>query len=173
MPRLVRPLLLLLAVILMLAIGRSDGREIAPGSRPEMQTPAPTGTIVVKLTPEATATDRQRLAGLAAAPAVPRLGAELMARAVAKSRRAPTALADLARYIQFDATGAGHDQLVRLVARLAADPAFHGVDLERATDPQALIGRAAEQVDQFIADVVAPIRRRYPGALDGEADIDV
>jgi adenylosuccinate lyase len=60
-----------------------------------------------------------------------------------------------------------------LLERLAADPAFAGVDLERATDPQSLIGRAAEQVDQFIADVVAPIRQRYAAALDGEANIDL
>ena len=60
-----------------------------------------------------------------------------------------------------------------LLDRLAADPAFRGVDLQRATDPQSLIGRAAEQVDQFIAEVVAPIRDRYATALDGEAEIDV
>ena len=53
---------------------------------------APTGTVVVKLTPDATEADRQRLAGLAAAPATPRLHAELLARAAAKSRRAPAAI---------------------------------------------------------------------------------
>jgi adenylosuccinate lyase len=60
-----------------------------------------------------------------------------------------------------------------LLDRLAADPAFHGVDLQRATEPQSLIGRAAEQVDEFITDIVAPIRGRYRAALDGEAEIDV
>jgi adenylosuccinate lyase len=47
---------------------------------------------------------------------------------------------------------AGHDN--DLVARLAADPLFAGVDLEAAMDTQGLAGRAAAQVEEFIAGAV-------------------
>jgi len=48
-----------------------------------------------------------------------------------------------------------------LLARLKADKAFAAVDLDAAVDPQALVGRSAEQVDEFLAEIVAPIRGRY------------
>jgi adenylosuccinate lyase len=48
-----------------------------------------------------------------------------------------------------------------LVDRLAADPAFANIDFGKAQDPKAFIGRALEQVDEFITEVIAPIRRRY------------
>jgi adenylosuccinate lyase len=46
-----------------------------------------------------------------------------------------------------------------MLERLSRDPAF-GVpiaDLESALDPQRFVGRAPEQVDEFLDDVVAPI----------------
>jgi len=59
-----------------------------------------------------------------------------------------------------------------LMERLAADPGFKDVDLAGALDASQFVGRAPEQVDQFIAEVVEPIRKRYPG--DGpEADLRV
>ncbi len=60
-----------------------------------------------------------------------------------------------------------------LLARLAADDAFQGVDLAAACDPQKLIGRAPEQVDQFVSDVVEPIRRVHRRALAAAADIEL
>ena len=48
-----------------------------------------------------------------------------------------------------------------LLERLAADEAFAGVDLKAAVDPERLIGRSEAQVDSFLEEVVAPIRRRY------------
>ncbi|MBN1908206.1 MAG: adenylosuccinate lyase, partial [Pirellulales bacterium] len=60
-----------------------------------------------------------------------------------------------------------------LLKRLAADSAFAKVDLAAALDPSKFVGRAPEQVDAFLADVVDPIRRRYPDALGGEADVTV
>jgi adenylosuccinate lyase len=48
-----------------------------------------------------------------------------------------------------------------LLARLKKDPAFSGVDIEAAVDPAKLTGRSREQVDEFLAEIVAPIRRRY------------
>jgi len=47
---------------------------------------------------------------------------------------------------------AGHDN--DLVARLAADPLFAGVDLEAAMDTRGLAGRASAQVEEFIAGAV-------------------
>jgi adenylosuccinate lyase len=48
-----------------------------------------------------------------------------------------------------------------LLARLKADKAFTAVDIDAALDPISLVGRSREQVDEFLADVVAPVRTRY------------
>jgi len=53
--------------------------------------------------------------------------------------------------------GAAND----LVARLGADPTFRGIDLIALLQPERFVGRSAEQVDRFLADVAAPIRARY------------
>ena len=54
-----------------------------------------------------------------------------------------------------------HGRANDLMARLAADKAFASVDLNAAVDPSSLVGRSPQQVDEFIAEVVEPIRRRY------------
>ena len=59
-----------------------------------------------------------------------------------------------------------------LLARLDSDTAFAGVDLEAAVDPAKLTGRSAEQVDEFLAEVVAPIRAKY-GNSSAVADVRV
>jgi adenylosuccinate lyase len=56
---------------------------------------------------------------------------------------------------------------------LQRDAAFKKVDLVAATDPARFVGRAPEQVDEFMRDVVDPIRNRYPEGLEGEADLRV
>jgi len=48
-----------------------------------------------------------------------------------------------------------------LIERLAADDAFAGIDWQAALDPAQFVGRAPQQVDEFVAQVVAPIRQRY------------
>lgn len=48
-----------------------------------------------------------------------------------------------------------------LLKRLKDEPMFANVDLDAATDPSAFIGRAPQQVDTFIEQVVKPIRKRY------------
>lgn len=60
-----------------------------------------------------------------------------------------------------------------LIARLQADPAFAGIDLAATLDPAKFVGRAPEQVDEFVRDVVEPIRQRYATALAGEAELRV
>jgi adenylosuccinate lyase len=60
-----------------------------------------------------------------------------------------------------------------LLARLAQDPAFANVDVRGATDASQFVGRAPEQVDEFLADVVAPIRQKYGDAADTQAVVTV
>jgi adenylosuccinate lyase len=48
-----------------------------------------------------------------------------------------------------------------LMDRLAADEAFAGIDWQTALDPAHFVGRAPQQVDEFVEQVVAPIRQRY------------
>ena len=48
-----------------------------------------------------------------------------------------------------------------LLERLANDDAFAKVKLENLTEPSRFIGRAPQQVDDFITQLVTPIRRRY------------
>jgi adenylosuccinate lyase len=60
-----------------------------------------------------------------------------------------------------------------LIERLRSDPAFAGIDVAAELQPIKYVGRAPEQVDEFIAEEVAPIRQRYAGALGQRADIHV
>jgi adenylosuccinate lyase len=60
-----------------------------------------------------------------------------------------------------------------LIDRLAADPAFAKIDLQQLLDPKAFIGRAAEQVDEFLSDVIAPIRQRFGNQIKSEKAITV
>jgi adenylosuccinate lyase len=54
-----------------------------------------------------------------------------------------------------------------LLERLKADPAFAAVDLHAALDARQFIGRAPQQVDVFIRDVIEPIRAKYSLELMG------
>lgn len=60
-----------------------------------------------------------------------------------------------------------------LLERLAADPAFAQVDLTAVVDPRQFVGRAPQQVDQFIAEVVEPVRRRLGTHPSPEAEVRV
>jgi adenylosuccinate lyase len=60
-----------------------------------------------------------------------------------------------------------------LLERLRDDPLFAGLDLDAALDPMAYVGRAPEQVDRFIAEVVEPLRKRYAGGLVGRTELRV
>ena len=60
-----------------------------------------------------------------------------------------------------------------LLDRLAADPAFAKVNLDAALDPQKFVGRAPEQVDEFLAEVVDPILAKYPSRPGGGAEVRV
>jgi adenylosuccinate lyase len=49
-----------------------------------------------------------------------------------------------------------------LIARLKSDKAFAAVNLDDAVDAAKLVGRSPQQVDEFLAEIVTPIRKRYP-----------
>jgi adenylosuccinate lyase len=60
-----------------------------------------------------------------------------------------------------------------LLSRLAADPSFQGVDVLGTLEPSQFVGRAPEQVDEFLAEVVQPIRQRYASTAALQAEVHV
>ncbi|MEM0915945.1 MAG: adenylosuccinate lyase, partial [Planctomycetota bacterium] len=60
-----------------------------------------------------------------------------------------------------------------LLERLAQDPSFKDIDLAAALEPSQYVGRAPQQVDAFVAEVVEPIRKRYAEHLDQQTDLKV
>ncbi len=65
--------------------------------------------------------------------------------------------------------GKGND----LIERLKADEAFTSIDIDALLDPAGFIGRAAEQVNEFIATEITPIRKRYAEALGTGGELKV
>jgi adenylosuccinate lyase len=60
-----------------------------------------------------------------------------------------------------------------LLERLAGDPAFSKVNLAAVTDPAKFIGRAPQQVDEFLEEVIAPIRAKYGDVSAAESEVKV
>ncbi len=60
-----------------------------------------------------------------------------------------------------------------LLERLADDPAFVGVNMKAVVDPKQYIGRAPQQVDEFVKEFVTPIRRRYRKVLSSDSELFV
>jgi adenylosuccinate lyase len=60
-----------------------------------------------------------------------------------------------------------------LMDRLKTDAAFDKVDLKAVLDPKLYIGRCPDQVNEFVAEVVAPVRRKYRKALNRKVELDV
>ncbi len=60
-----------------------------------------------------------------------------------------------------------------LIERLKADPAFTKVDFKSVLNPKSYVGRAPEQVDEFIKEVVSPIRRKYRKLLNRKVELTV
>jgi len=57
-----------------------------------------------------------------------------------------------------------------LIERLQSDEAFADVDLGQTLDPRKYIGRAPQQVEDFIRNVVAPIRARCADELSADLE---
>jgi adenylosuccinate lyase len=60
-----------------------------------------------------------------------------------------------------------------LLDRLQSHPAFAKIDLGSLVDPSRFIGRAPQQVEAFVRDVVEPIRKRYAGQLGQTVELKV
>jgi len=60
-----------------------------------------------------------------------------------------------------------------LVGRLRADVAFAKVNLDKILNPEAYIGRSPKQVDEFIRDVITPIRKKYRKELNQDVELNV
>ena len=60
-----------------------------------------------------------------------------------------------------------------ILDRLAGESVFEGIDLNAELDPTKYTGRSAMQVEEFVADVVEPIRERYAGELSSEVTLKV
>lgn len=60
-----------------------------------------------------------------------------------------------------------------LLERLKGDENFAGIDLEAAIDPHAYVGRAPQQVDEFMEAIIAPIRQRYSGSDSLSVEVTV
>jgi adenylosuccinate lyase len=60
-----------------------------------------------------------------------------------------------------------------LMDRLKGDDAFAGIDVEALLEPSEFVGRAPQQVDEFVAELVAPIRQRYTDSLGADEDLRV
>ncbi len=60
-----------------------------------------------------------------------------------------------------------------LIGRLKADIAFAKINFEKILKPSSYVGRAPQQVDEFLKDVVTPIRNRYRKELTRKAELNV
>ena len=60
-----------------------------------------------------------------------------------------------------------------LISRLKSDMAFKNVDFERVLRPENFIGRSPKQVDEFLAEIVMPIRRKYRLAINRKVELNV
>jgi adenylosuccinate lyase len=60
-----------------------------------------------------------------------------------------------------------------LIERLKADTAFKKVNFKKVLDPKTYIGRAPQQVDEFLKDVVTPIRRKCREELNRKVELKV
>ena len=60
-----------------------------------------------------------------------------------------------------------------LIDQLKADAAFSKVDFKTVLNPKNYIGRAPQQVDEFIKDVISPIRRKYRSQLNRKVELKV
>ncbi len=60
-----------------------------------------------------------------------------------------------------------------LIQRLEQDSKFRGVDLKRTLDAKSFIGRAPQQVTDFIAEFIEPIRAKYRNQKVAEGEVVV
>lgn len=70
---------------------------------------------------------------------------------------------------QVKTNGAKND----LIERLKADPDFAGINFKNILNPKNFVGRAPQQVDEFIKNNVASVRRKYRKQLNQKVELNV
>jgi adenylosuccinate lyase len=60
-----------------------------------------------------------------------------------------------------------------MLDRLRSDPAFSSVEWSDVLDPRAFVGRAPQQVDEFLAEQIEPILREYASTPAEDAVLEV
>ena len=60
-----------------------------------------------------------------------------------------------------------------LINRLKADIDFTKIDFDKVLNPDNYIGRAPQQVDEFIRSIVTPICTRYKKELGRKSELNV
>jgi adenylosuccinate lyase len=60
-----------------------------------------------------------------------------------------------------------------LIARLRADISFADLDFDKVLDPAAYVGRAPQQVEEFLRTIVAPIRQKHKKELGRKVELKV
>lgn len=60
-----------------------------------------------------------------------------------------------------------------LLERLRGDPVFRGLDFDHLLEQRNFVGRAPEQVAEFLEQEVAPVRQRYQHLLNQSAEVEV
>ena len=60
-----------------------------------------------------------------------------------------------------------------LIERLQEDEAFAAVDFKKILNPKNYVGRAPQQVDEFLREFVTPVRRRYRTTRKKESTLNV
>jgi adenylosuccinate lyase len=60
-----------------------------------------------------------------------------------------------------------------LIERLKANKAFSKVDFKTVMNPKSYIGRAPQQVDEFIKENVTPLLRKYRKQLNRKVELNV
>ena len=60
-----------------------------------------------------------------------------------------------------------------LIDRLKTDPAFKKINFKKVLDPKTYVGRAPQQVDEFLKNIVTPVRRKYRKELNRKVTLKV
>jgi len=60
-----------------------------------------------------------------------------------------------------------------LLQRLSRDDSFANIDFNSLLDASRFVGRAPEQVDAFIAEVIEPVRSKYASRTEVRAEVEV
>ncbi|GJM26450.1 MAG: adenylosuccinate lyase [Phycisphaerae bacterium] len=66
-----------------------------------------------------------------------------------------------------------HGKANDLIERLQSDSHFAGVEFDKVLNPVAYVGRAPQQVDEFISRIVVPVRKRYARSKKNSSKLNV